>query len=303
MAPTSVATIDDPARFRSPKQVGACAGLTPRRCRSGERDRAGTLTRCGAPALRVALFKAANAMRVQVETPVPAAVPGCAPGRAARCQTGQRGPCAQTSIPGAFAAPPGPRSPSIPAPDVDRRDRFPGGLIGPPDHRVPVTGPWSVCGGRNMQPGAFRLPEEARFEDRPRPPRSYRNASRAGDALSRTEAGPGPDVGRFGDGLRAISAEPPSRYHLGGIRGSVSRIYRPGGAAGVLDTGSRMSQVSIATGDGEWRAYLCGEPEQAHGHREYPSEKQRFRILRGLKRPHWDHVPAPLPTCPASRRV
>ncbi|WP_407644480.1 transposase [Chachezhania sediminis] len=92
MAPTSVATIDDPARFRSPKQGGACAGLTPHRCRSGERDRAGTLARCGAPALRVAPFEAANAMRVQVETPVPAPLdPQGAP-----CQIGICNPTSTT---------------------------------------------------------------------------------------------------------------------------------------------------------------------------------------------------------------
>jgi len=67
VALTFVATIDDPTRFRSSKQVGACAGLTPRRYQSGELDRAGTITKCGDPALRVALYEAANVMLVNVK--------------------------------------------------------------------------------------------------------------------------------------------------------------------------------------------------------------------------------------------
>ena len=68
VALTYVATIDDPTRFRSAKQVGASLGLTPRRYQSGETDRAGTITKCGDPALRVALFEAANVMLVCVKS-------------------------------------------------------------------------------------------------------------------------------------------------------------------------------------------------------------------------------------------
>lgn len=67
VALTYVATIDDPTRFRSSKQVGSSVGLTPRRYQSGEQDRAGTITKCGDPALRVALYEAANVMMVNVK--------------------------------------------------------------------------------------------------------------------------------------------------------------------------------------------------------------------------------------------
>ena len=68
MALTYVATIDDPGRFRSSEQVGATVRLTPRRYQSGEQDRSGTITKCGDPALRAALFEAANVMLVRVRS-------------------------------------------------------------------------------------------------------------------------------------------------------------------------------------------------------------------------------------------
>ena len=41
------ATIDDPARFRRSRDVGAHLGLTPSRYQSGETDRQGRISRCG----------------------------------------------------------------------------------------------------------------------------------------------------------------------------------------------------------------------------------------------------------------
>lgn len=59
---TFVAAVDDPARFRRAKDIGAWAGLTPKRSQSGERDVSGEITRTGDVALRTALFQAATSM-------------------------------------------------------------------------------------------------------------------------------------------------------------------------------------------------------------------------------------------------
>ena len=62
MALTFVAAVDDPARFRRSKDVGAHFGLTPRRYQSGETDVAGGITRVGDASVRVALYEAANVL-------------------------------------------------------------------------------------------------------------------------------------------------------------------------------------------------------------------------------------------------
>ncbi|WP_372573533.1 IS110 family transposase [Ruegeria jejuensis] len=62
VALTVRSAIDDPARFRSSKDVGPWVGLTPRREQSGERDITGHLTRAGDEVLRTALFQAATTM-------------------------------------------------------------------------------------------------------------------------------------------------------------------------------------------------------------------------------------------------
>jgi transposase len=59
---TMRAAVDDPERFRSSKDVGPWAGLTPRRNQSGERDVIGQITKAGDAALRTALYQAANAV-------------------------------------------------------------------------------------------------------------------------------------------------------------------------------------------------------------------------------------------------
>lgn len=60
VALTMRSAVDDPARFRSPKEIGPWVGLTPRRGQSGERDVIGQITRAGDAALRTALYQAAN---------------------------------------------------------------------------------------------------------------------------------------------------------------------------------------------------------------------------------------------------
>jgi len=62
VALTVKAAIDDPARFRSSKDIGPWVGLTPRREQSGERDIVGQISRAGDVGLRTALYQAATVM-------------------------------------------------------------------------------------------------------------------------------------------------------------------------------------------------------------------------------------------------
>ena len=62
VALTVKSAIDDPDRFRSSKEVGPWAGLTPKRDQSGERDVLGHITKAGDAGLRAALFRAATVM-------------------------------------------------------------------------------------------------------------------------------------------------------------------------------------------------------------------------------------------------
>jgi transposase len=57
-----LATIDDPARFKKSRSVGAYVGLTTRRYASGETDRTGRISKCGDSMLRCYLFEAANVL-------------------------------------------------------------------------------------------------------------------------------------------------------------------------------------------------------------------------------------------------
>ena len=67
VALTFVAAVDDPARFRRSKDVGAHFGLTPRRYQSGETDVVGGITRVGDASVRVALYEAANVLLTRVK--------------------------------------------------------------------------------------------------------------------------------------------------------------------------------------------------------------------------------------------
>jgi transposase len=60
VALTYVAAIDDPARLRSSKGVGAHFGLTPKRHQSGEKDIAGRISKIGDASVRTVLYEAAN---------------------------------------------------------------------------------------------------------------------------------------------------------------------------------------------------------------------------------------------------
>jgi transposase len=60
VALTYASAIDDAARFKSSKNVGAHFGLTPTRYQSGETDRTGRISKIGDGAVRTALYEAAN---------------------------------------------------------------------------------------------------------------------------------------------------------------------------------------------------------------------------------------------------
>jgi transposase len=60
VALTYVSGIDDPARFKSSKAIGAHFGLTPRKYQSGETDYDGRISKAGDKAVRTALYQAAH---------------------------------------------------------------------------------------------------------------------------------------------------------------------------------------------------------------------------------------------------
>ena len=60
------AAIDDPARFKRSRSVGAYVGLTPRRHASGEVDWSGRVSKCGDRMLRTYLFEAAGVLLTRV---------------------------------------------------------------------------------------------------------------------------------------------------------------------------------------------------------------------------------------------
>ena len=61
-----LATIDDPARFKRSRSVGAYAGLTTRRYESGETDWTGRISKCGDKMLRSYLYEVANVLLTRV---------------------------------------------------------------------------------------------------------------------------------------------------------------------------------------------------------------------------------------------
>lgn len=66
---TFKSSIEDPDRFDRGEDVGAFAGLVPRRSQSGERDYKGRISKAGDPLLRSALYEAANSLLVRVKRP------------------------------------------------------------------------------------------------------------------------------------------------------------------------------------------------------------------------------------------
>src|SRR5688572_8013873 len=59
--------VEDPMRFAKASLVGAYFGLTPRKYASGEKDRAGSISKCGDKMTRSLLCEAANALMTRVQ--------------------------------------------------------------------------------------------------------------------------------------------------------------------------------------------------------------------------------------------
>jgi transposase len=66
VAITFTSAIDDPARFRHSRVVGAHFGLTPKKYQSGETDVTGGISKMGDTMVRTALYEAANVMLTRV---------------------------------------------------------------------------------------------------------------------------------------------------------------------------------------------------------------------------------------------
>lgn len=66
---TFKSSIENPDRFERGADVGAYAGLVPRRFQSGERDTKGRISKAGDPMLRHALYEAANSLLARVKRP------------------------------------------------------------------------------------------------------------------------------------------------------------------------------------------------------------------------------------------
>jgi transposase len=62
VAVTFTSAVDDPARFRRSRSVGAHFGLTPRKYQSGETDVTGSISKVGDAMVRSALYEAAHVM-------------------------------------------------------------------------------------------------------------------------------------------------------------------------------------------------------------------------------------------------
>jgi transposase len=66
VAITFTSAVDDPARFRRSRAVGAHFGLTPKKYQSGETDVTGGISKVGDAMVRTALYEAANVMLTRV---------------------------------------------------------------------------------------------------------------------------------------------------------------------------------------------------------------------------------------------
>ena len=62
-----VSMVEDPARFKHSRSVGAHLGLTPRQYQSGEVDRAGRIAKCGDTLARTLLYEAAVVLMTRVK--------------------------------------------------------------------------------------------------------------------------------------------------------------------------------------------------------------------------------------------
>lgn len=64
------AAVDDVARFKRSRDIGAYLGLVPRRYQSGEIDYTGGISKCGDRRMRTLLYEAANIMLTRYKGPL-----------------------------------------------------------------------------------------------------------------------------------------------------------------------------------------------------------------------------------------
>ena len=95
VAITFKTAVDDPARFRTAKAVGAHFGLTPKRYQSGETDVTGGISKVGDAMVRTALYEAANAMLTRTSPRLGPQAVGHGGGQAPRHEAGEGGAGAQ----------------------------------------------------------------------------------------------------------------------------------------------------------------------------------------------------------------
>ena len=62
-----VSMVEDPARFGRSRSVGAHLGLTPKQYQSGEIDRSGRISKCGAALARTLMYEAAVVLMTRVK--------------------------------------------------------------------------------------------------------------------------------------------------------------------------------------------------------------------------------------------
>jgi len=144
VALTFVAAIDEPARFRSSKAVGAHFGLTPKKCQSGETDVTGRISKIGDADVRTVLYEAANVILTQAGESFVVEELGDAAGSTCRDAQGEGGIGAQAG--------------GHPAPDAGGRNRVrrrqgrdrsgvaEGEIIGSGEHDTTSPGAGPVAG-------------------------------------------------------------------------------------------------------------------------------------------------------------
>jgi transposase len=111
VAVTFTSAVDDPARFRRSRAVGAHFGLTPKKYQSGETDVTGGISKAGDAMVRAALYEAANVMLTRAGQVLHPQALGAGGGQAPGPAAGQGGAGAQAG--------------DRPAPPVGRRQRVP----------------------------------------------------------------------------------------------------------------------------------------------------------------------------------
>src|SRR3954467_8212450 len=215
VALTFVSAIDDPARFRSSRMVGAHFGLTPRKHQSGETDVTGRISRIGDHGVRVALYEAANVILTRAVTgsDLKSWALGRRPTR--RDEKGQGGPGPQV----------GGRAP----PHAGRRHNLHGQQGSPISGcgRLGSTGGNEGSGGLGTSPVRKQVPSPGRWI------RSGRICGSSGSPTARPEIG------------RPVLIRPYQAAATRGLRTEASP-WRPGPCSRGIDTTRPVTEARIS---------------------------------------------------------